>query len=122
MNRRKEWRSLAYGDQTGAAGWLGRVLSYVATLALLGLALMFSFVVFVVLAVLGVVVGTWFWWKTRTLRRELERAGQAWQESQPFGQPGPERQSEGVVIEGDARRVEEDATLLPQQGDSNLNR
>ncbi len=123
MNRRKAWRSLTYSEQTGVSAWLGRVLSYVATLVLLGLALMFSFVVFAVLAVLGIVVGTWFWWKTRTLRRELERAGQSWQESQDFRQTDTKgtqgtqsTQGEGAVIEGHAHRVEEDAGLLPEQG------
>lgn len=112
MNRRKAWRSLAYSEQTGTAGWPGRVLSYIATLVLLGFALMFSVVVFAVLAVLGVVAGSWFWWKTRRLRRELERAGpQTWQESQPFSQA----YEQGPVIEGDAHRVEEDAALLSKQ-------
>ncbi len=115
MNRRKEWRSLAYGEKTGATAWLNRVLSYIATLALLCFALMFSFVVFAILAVLGVVVGAWFWWKTRALRRELERAGQTWQESQDF-RPANE-QNEGVVIEGDARRVDEEAVLLSNQNE-----
>jgi hypothetical protein len=111
MNRRKEWRGLIGPRGAEPVGWLGRVLSYAATLALLGVALMFSAVIFAVLALLGLLVGGWFWWKTRALRRELARAGY----------PGPARQREpdpesasagGIVIDGDVRRVDDEAERL----------
>ncbi|MBP9712465.1 MAG: hypothetical protein KBD60_02085 [Sterolibacterium sp.] len=127
MNRRNEWRSLISDRPAGNAGWLSRLLSYGLTLALLGLGLMFSFILFAVLAVVGVLVGGWFWWKTRALRRELAQASQQWQTAQQTAEQSTQSYQstqssqaggrDGMVIEGDARRVEDESELLTRSRD-----
>lgn len=51
---------------------LSRLLASLATGVLLVLAAMFSAVVLALLAVVGVAVGLYFWWKTRALRRQAD--------------------------------------------------
>lgn len=88
---------------------------------------MFSFILFAVLAVVGVLVGGWFWWKTRALRRELAQASQQWQTAQQTAEQSTQSYQstqssqaggrDGMVIEGDARRVEDESELLTRSRD-----
>ena len=118
MRREDEWLRLSGTAGAGRGpGMLVRLLSFLVTAALLVLALTFSVVVIAVLAVAGILVGAWFWWKTRALRRELKRAEEAWRAT-PRGQTGAgesPNSAAGVVIEGEVIRVEEQATELPRK-------
>ena len=66
------------------------VLTYVSAAVLLVVAFMFSLLVFAILAIVGVLVWGYLWWKTRELRRQMRE--------QPPG---------GRVIEGEAIRDDE---------------
>lgn len=72
------------------AGPLGKFLAPLAGAVLLILGFMFSLVIFAVVAVVGLAVGTYFWWKTRELRKAMR-----------------ERPAGGHVIDGEAVVVDE---------------
>lgn len=74
----------------------GKVFALIVGAILLVLGFMFSVVLLVVLAVVGLTFGAWFFWKTRHLRKAMREAG-------PMGRPP----ADGVVIEGEAVIVEE---------------
>ena len=98
------------------AGPLSKILAAAAGLLLLGVALMFSLVFFVVLAVAGLLFWLYFWWKTRALRRQMREQMSA--QGQPsevdFGSPvGPES-GDGEIIEGEATRVIDEKSQLPR--------
>ena len=86
-------------------GFFARVLAIIGTLVLIVLGVMFSVVALAVVAVGGLALWGWFWWKTRAARRDLRR--------QP---PAPESPSaasgNGNVIDGEAVRVSEDQKRL----------
>ena len=92
------------------SGPLGKVAAAIVGVLAIAAGLMFSLVFVVVIAVVGIVVWAYFWWKTRDLRRRLrEQSAQA-----PFGQPGEAAPGESDVIEGEAVRVvDEDKRLNP---------
>ena len=73
-----------------SAGLLRRLLTTIASAAVLVVAFMFSLVIFAAFAAVALAGGIYLWWKTRALRRQLrERA------------PG------GRVIEGEVIREDE---------------
>jgi FtsH-binding integral membrane protein len=63
---------------------LQRVVSFVLGIALLIAAFFFASVIFAIAAILALIIWGWLMWRTRHLRREMERA-------------------EGSVIEGEYR-------------------
>jgi len=63
---------------------LQRVVSFILGIALLIAAFFFASVIFAVAAILALIIWGWLMWRTRHLRREMERA-------------------EGSVIEGEYR-------------------
>lgn len=65
-----------------------KIVAFVVTVALVGVALMFSVLLFVVVATAGLVGWGYLWWRMRELRKEMRE--------QP--QPG------SVVIEGEVIR------------------
>jgi hypothetical protein len=75
---------------------LGKALAFVTGAILLALGFMFSIVLVAVVAVVGLAVGAWFFWKTRHLRKAMREAG-------AMRTPAPD----GNVIEGEAIVVEE---------------
>lgn len=77
---------------------LGRVLTFTAGTALLVLALMFSLVAFSVIAIGGAIAGTWLWWKTRDVRKQMQEQMQ---------QHASQRPTSGYIIEGEVIREEE---------------
>jgi hypothetical protein len=83
------------------ASLLGKVLAAIVGVLTLAAALMFSLVFVVVLAVAGLCVWGYFWWKTRELRRQIKDQMQ----TPPFGQQSAEPAGEGEIIEGEAVRV-----------------
>jgi membrane protein implicated in regulation of membrane protease activity len=69
---------------------LRNVLALLTSAVLLALGFMFSMVVLAVIAILGLAVWGYLWWKTRKLRRETH-----------------EQAADGQVIDGEAIVVEE---------------
>ena len=55
------------------SSFLGRLLGIVLSIALLVLGAMFSLVALAVVAVVGTLFAGWLWWKTRSLRREMQK-------------------------------------------------
>ena len=55
-------------------GPLAKVVTFILGAALLVVGFMFSLVALAVVAVLGVALGGWLWWKTRTLRKQMRAA------------------------------------------------
>ena len=88
-----------------------RVVGVVVGVIALGLALMFSAVVFVVLAVAGLALWGYFWWKTRALRRQMQEQMERMQQ-QGFEPPFPQPAADENVIDGEAVRVDEDRPRL----------
>ena len=52
-------------------GFLGKFLTAVASAAVLVVAFMLSLLIFAVLVTIALLAGTFLWWKTRTLRRQM---------------------------------------------------
>ena len=77
-------------------GPLGQIFALLAGVILLVLGFMFSVVLLVVFVAFGLLLGSWFFWKTRHLRKAMREAG-------PMNSPP----ADGVVIEGEAVIVEE---------------
>lgn len=75
---------------------LGKIFTLATAAVLLALGFMFSLVLVAVVAVVGLAVGAWFFWKTRHLRKAMRAAGAA-------RKPAPQ----GNVIEGESVVVEE---------------
>ena len=69
---------------------LRNVFALLASAILLILGFMFSVVILAVIAVLGLAVGGYVWWKTRKLRRTMK-----------------EQNQDGQIIDGEAIVVEE---------------
>ena len=67
---------------------LQKIVAFLATLVVFGVALMFSVLLFAVVATVGVVAWGYLWWRTRELRRRMR-------DRPPGG---------GVVIEGEVIR------------------
>ncbi|MBS1144753.1 MAG: hypothetical protein H6R14_2159 [Proteobacteria bacterium] len=59
--------------QGAQPGPLAKLIAFVLSAGFLVLAFMFSLVALAVVAVLGVVLGGWLWWKTRALRKQMEQ-------------------------------------------------
>lgn len=77
-------------------GPLGQALALIAGVILLVLGFMFSLVLLAVFVAVGLMLGAWFFWKTRHLRKAMREAG---------AMRNPP--ADGDVIEGEAVIVEE---------------
>ena len=87
---------------------LARIIGGVLGVVVLGATLMFSAVVFVVLAIAGLAFWGYFWWKTRELRRQMQE-----QMGAPgFEPPHRENPRDANVIDGEAVRLDEDRQRL----------
>jgi hypothetical protein len=71
---------------------LQRLVGILVAIPLLVAAFLFAWVVFIVAVAAALVLGAWFWWKTRHVRRAMEQHAAQ-----------PPRQSGGAVIEGEYR-------------------
>lgn len=80
---------------------LKNLLALLVGAILLTLGLMFSVVILAVGAVLGAVLWIYFWWRTRALRRAMAAA-------RMNGGMHDGMDGDGVVIEGEAVRVNDD--------------
>jgi membrane protein implicated in regulation of membrane protease activity len=73
---------------------LGKLATFAVGASVVVLALMFSLVAFAVIAVGGTIAGSWLWWKTRDVRKQMREQAQR----QPAG---------GHIIEGEVIRADE---------------
>ena len=78
---------------------ISTVLAFIAGTALLVAGFFFSLIVIAVLLSVGAIGGTYLWWKTRTLRREMRERLQAAQQRMNPDQGG-------VIVEGEVVREE----------------
>ena len=85
---------------------LAKVVTFILGAALLVVGFMFSLVALAVVAVGAVLAGSWFLWKTRALRREIE---EQLAQQRPF-QPA-EPAFAGRIIEGEV--IRDDAPAAP---------
>ena len=85
---------------------LSRILRLTVILGLLVLGFMFSLVLFAVLAVGGVLLWGFFWWKTRKFRQQMQEQG--------FPPPPFSSSTEGRVIEGQVIRAGTDKDIMPE--------
>lgn len=80
------------------------------TIALAGVALMFSAVLLTVLLIMLVIGGSIFWWKTRELRKQMKQHRQNFPPSSgatKYSDIFADAELKGQVIEGEAVRVDE---------------
>jgi Flp pilus assembly protein TadB len=77
-------------------GPLAKLAAFVLSAGFLVLAFMFSLVALAVVAVLGVVLGGWLWWKTRAMRKQMQQMREA---ADRMGNAGPMHSDQ--VIEGE---------------------
>ncbi|MGQ0545366.1 MAG: phosphate regulon sensor protein PhoR [Betaproteobacteria bacterium] len=77
------------------ANFLQKAFALAVGLVLMIAALVFASVVLAVAAAIAIVLGGWLWWRTRHLRRELQRRAA---EAPPAGR---------ATIEGEYRRIDE---------------
>ncbi|MEZ5659628.1 MAG: hypothetical protein R3E83_14175 [Burkholderiaceae bacterium] len=107
--------------QVRAPGPFTKALAVIAGAGLLVVGLMFSIVFVGVALVVGAIVGGWFWWKTRALRRDLRAQMARMQsefdaavgapQSRPGATPGAQgTRGAGTVIDGDFIREREPTT------------
>lgn len=84
-------------------GPLGKMLAFIVAAAMLVLGFMFSLVALAVVAVGGLMVWGWLWWKTRAIRQQIREQGLA---------QGPMTNdfSDGQIIEGEVIREHEPAS------------
>lgn len=78
-------------------GPLAKLAAFVLSAGFLVLAFMFSLVALAVVAVLGIVLGGWLWWKTRAMRKQMREMREAAAE-QMGGEPAARHDR---VIEGE---------------------
>jgi hypothetical protein len=91
---------IKYGLNSPAksSGPLRKLVAFTVTVAMVGLVLMFSAVLFVIILVVGTIVWAYLWWKTRELRKHMRNF-------QPRESEGEGRGSDEKVYEGEVIRV-----------------
>ena len=84
------------------AGPLAKIVTFVLGATLIVVGFMFSLVALAVVAVGAVLAGTWLWWKTRAVRRQIRE-----QMSQQQPVQRDEKPFDGHIIEGEVIRETE---------------
>jgi hypothetical protein len=90
---------------TNSPSLLRKIIALVATVALIGLALMFSLVVIAVILVAGAIAWVYLWWQTRELRKQMrnyQTTGVVMESEVVEGQV-----MRGQVIDGEVIRVDD---------------
>ncbi len=102
------------GRSSGQSNWLGRLLAFVVTSALVVLVLMFSAVILVVAAVVGLVLWAYLAWKMRQLRQRMAAAMAAGMAGEGFAGPADvgstDRSARSAT--GDAANIEREARII----------
>ena len=88
------------------AGFLGRLLGILLSIALLVLGAMFSLVALAMVAVVGTLFAGWLWWKTRSLRHEMQKMAEMTGAPQQAAHA-----TDSAIIEGEW--IREDAVGTP---------
>ena len=92
-DKRPEWDERGAAPTRGAPGLVARVAAIIGGAILLVSALALSIFFFAVVAVAGVLVGGYLWWKTRELRKQIRTQ---------FASSDSQREIiEGEIIEAD---------------------
>jgi hypothetical protein len=81
-----------------SSGPLRKLAALIVTVAMAGLALMFSAVLFAIIIVAGTIAWIYLWWKTRELRKQMR-------DFPPREVTREEKMGDGNVFEGEAIRV-----------------
>lgn len=101
MNQQNFRRFAPPGQQT--PGLLGKLLAFALSAGLFVLAFMFSLAALAFVAVGGVLLGGWLWWKTRAVRKQMREANAG-----TGATAGHYR--DGNIIEGEVIRATDDST------------
>ena len=88
--------------RTPPQGLLGRIITFLISATLLVIGAMFSFAVLAFVAVAGIGLAGWFWWKTRAVRKAMR------QEMPPSPTSG------ATVIDGECIRETVEIQQLPR--------
>ena len=88
--------------QTRPPGLLGKILAFIVGTGVLVLAFMFSLVALAVIAVGGLLLWAWLWWKTRAIRQQMREQG-------PLNADLNGNHGGGQIIEGEVIRDSEPA-------------
>jgi biopolymer transport protein ExbB/TolQ len=92
-------------------GFFSQVLTVIVGIVVLGAAFMFSLVFFAVVAVAGLILWLYFWWKTRALRQQIREQMARQAAEPPVSSPAA---AGGDVIEGEAVRVVDERNRLAE--------
>ena len=93
-------------------GIFAQLLTVIVGAILLGAAFMFSLVFFAVLAIAGVILWLYFWWKTRAVRAQIRKQMQEQSRFQDTETQTARPAAAGDVIEGEAIRVVDEKDRL----------
>lgn len=88
---------------------LGKIVTFVLGIAFLVFAFMFSLVALAIVAVGGLMLWAWVWWKTRAIREQIKEEmanGEAFSAQQTYS-----AQIDGEIIEGEAIRTVDDPNI-----------
>lgn len=86
---------------------LGKILAFIIGTGVLALAFMFSLVALAVVAVGGLMLWAWLWWKTRAIRQQIREQG-------PLNADLKRDSGGGHIIEGEVIR-ESESTNRPER-------
>ena len=90
---------------------VGKLLTLVLGAAFLVLAFMFSLLALAVVAVGGLMLWAWLWWKTRAVRKQLREQGQA----AANRRPDDVFHEGGYIIEGEVIRDNDETPDSPRR-------
>ncbi len=88
-------------------GLIGRIIGLIIASGIMIVGFMFSLVALAIVAVLALVAGVWFWWKTRAIRRQLREQPASAFSTQPAD-------DDGTIIEGEAVRENDTTDRSPR--------
>ena len=77
-----------------------RLVAVIVSIVLMVAGFMFSVVAFGVIAILALVIGGWFWWKTRAIRRQMR------EQMQDISQAMAEGRREAAQAAADEHAIE----------------
>lgn len=97
--------------QPQAPSLLGKILAFIIGTGVLVLAFMFSLVALAVIAVVGLMVWGWLWWKTRAIRQQMREQGPL---APDFGAGSAGSGTSGRIIEGEVI-VSEETPARPER-------